>query len=139
MTVLHVISNPTAEKRNSPHEARNHAKGKAYLALLKKGPRDSIERVFIRRSRKDRQIWFTVTTRPGDIYELRNWYWDGNRESFMGGTHYIAFDDDNRPVVLSREEAFLSVLNPPVTHHADRTVPMRLTAVRMLPEGVVIS
>ena len=114
-------------------EHPQHAKGKAYCALLKKGPRDTIDREFVRRTKSESgsEYLMMVETQPGDIYEIRRWWFDGQRQTYLGGTVWIGMDENNQPFALTRDEAFNSVLTPPIRQHGEALVPV--TPTRMLP------
>lgn len=108
--MMSVYSHSGAERRNSPYEDRNHARRKSYVARLIEGPRDTIARQFVERQKDGNQIRFDVERVPGDIYEIRRWLWDSHRQNYFGGMVYIGFDDEVKPFVLTRDEAYQSVL-----------------------------
>lgn len=140
--LMTVISSTKAEKRNSPFDHRNHARGRAYVALLSRGPRDTISRTFVQREKRHNggEIYISVATKPGDVYEVRRWWWDQSRKNFLGGNTYIGFDEQNQPFALSREEAFNNVLRSKITQQATETaVPVVTYAQRVLPQGVIFS
>lgn len=134
--MMTVVSMKAAQKRNSPHAARNHARGRAYVALLRAGPRGSVDRDFIahRTNGTETQLLFEVAHQPGDIYEVRRWFWDDHRETFMGGVVHVGFDGANRPFMLTRDEAFASVLARSITTDAPADfTPAVQRPKRMLP------
>lgn len=134
-----VRSLKSAERRNSPWLERNHARGKAYCARLKLGERQTIDREFVKRAKSSSgaELLLSVVTRPGDIYEIRRWWFDHDRQTYFGGTVWIGFDDANQPFVLTREEAFDSVINPPA-RPADREgqALVSIVASRIIPAGI---
>lgn len=138
--MLIVYSDKNAEKKSSPYEARNHARPRAYIALLSRGPRNSIERKFLPRKKVSAGKWrVEVNHRPGDIYEIRRWWWDSLRETYLGGCVWIGFDQNNAPFALTRDEAFLNVLAERIAsdRSAAPNIPAQIIATRMLPEGVI--
>jgi hypothetical protein len=137
-----VVSSTKAEKRHSPFEHRNHARGKAYVALLKKGLRGSIDRVFVQREKRNNggEIFISVETSPGDIYEIRRWWWDQGRNNFIGGNAYVGFDEANQPFVLTRDEAFDSILTPSIRQTDSGSINLIIThPERVLPTGVIFT
>lgn len=107
--LMQVTSMRAAERRNSPHAIRNHQRSRAYVARLYADQRGVIVRDFVKREKSgDSRLVFTVNTQPGDIYEIRRWFWDGNRECFMGGMVWIGLDQANEPFMLTRDEACAS-------------------------------
>lgn len=117
--MLSVRSHSNAERVNSPFGERNHARRKSFVARLKLGVRDSVDREFVERHKDGNSIRFDVDNQPGDIYEIRRWLWDDARKTYMGGTVYVGFDQSNKPFMLTREEAFASVLMRPLGDDAD--------------------
>lgn len=139
--MMTVISSKKAQRANSPLDHRNHRKQKAYVARLKKGLRDTVDREFVTRSKSNRvsEIVFSIETQPGDIYEIRRWWWDASREAFMGGTVYVGFNDEG-PMLLTRDEAFTSVLAISVEgERADTSHPVVIRTERILPPGIFFS
>lgn len=140
--MMTVTSQRKAEKKNSCFFERNHARAKAYVALLRPGQRGQIMRDFVKREKHgDTRLLFSVAHRPGDIYEIRRWFWDADRKTFMGGTVYIGFDESNHPFALSREEAFLSLTAPLIAQNVaadDRPARPKRTP-RMLPSDIAFS
>lgn len=140
--MLLVRSHSNAERANSPFGERNHARRKSFVARLKPGARGSIDREFVERRKDGNHIRFDVANQPGDIYEIRRWLWDDIRKSYMGGTVYVGFDQQNTPFMLTRDEAFASVHMRGLADGADYGHTPAETVVRpnrIIPSDLIIT
>ena len=138
---LTVYSDKNAERSKSPYDSRNHGKPKAYVAVLKKGLRDTVDREFVKRERVSaNKFRFCITFEPGDIFEVRRWRWDDLREAYTGGTVYMGVNQDGTPQLLTRDEAFLNILSDKLDKPQGsnpETAPARLLPQRMLPGDLI--
>lgn len=133
-----VVSSKTAETRNSPIRARNWKKPKAYVALMERGAGETIARRFVERSPSgsSQETCFSIDAKLGDIYEIRRWWWDAARGTFLGGTVWIGIGPEGG-VPLTREEAIAHVSSGRIEGGAPEPGrPVRILPKRMLPPGI---
>lgn len=125
----------TAHKR-----ATQHGKGRPYLARLKPGLRESIDREFILSQKSgNNRLVFAANAMPGDLFEARRWLWDDVRQQYGGGTIWFGVQPDGSFYMLTRGEAFSAAFAVSVTSNAlSVDVPDVTRASRMVPEDLRI-
>lgn len=94
--------------------AERNGLGRPYAARLIPGPRGALNRRFLPETRRgsSKQVKvYDFLAEPGDIYEVRRWFWNHDRERYEGGTAWLGVQADGELFPLTREEAMVAVLS----------------------------